>query len=87
MKPIHQLAVLAAVAAAPLAAQATEFTTLGSLTQDEFNLLVKDPGRPGPWRGSLYCERGPAGTDLSPLRRQFHGKTRHRSRRSTGRRW
>jgi hypothetical protein len=39
-----KLAALAAAVAAPLAAQATEFTTLGSLTQDEFNLLVKDLG-------------------------------------------
>jgi len=45
MKSLPKLAALGVVVAiAPLAARATEFTTLGSLTQDEFNLLVKDLG-------------------------------------------
>src|SRR5262245_29239553 len=39
----------------------------------DFNLLAKDPGRAAPWRGSLYCERGPAGADWSQLRRQWGG--------------
>jgi hypothetical protein len=39
----------------------------------DFNLLAKDPGQAHVWRGSLYCERGPAGADWSQLRRQWGG--------------
>ena len=47
------------------------FLTTTDKEWEDLNHLVKDPKRINEWRGTLYCERAKANTDLWYLIRQW----------------